>query len=340
MPKIIHESEISLKFHFPLAQGWDRERLLLASEYASQIGSAAVVVLHQGQLVMEWGLTAKRINSHSVRKSLLSALYGIAVERKLISLSSTLEDLEIDDVKPSLTTLEKQATVADLLKSRSGVYHNAAYETFNAKKTRPTRGSHQPGTFFYYNNWDFNALGSIFEKSTQLSIGQAFESWIANPIGMQDFRAEDVQYVVEKSSSHAAYPFWITARDLARFGLLYLNQGNWNEKQILPVHWIKESIRCYSAIGKGGYGYMWWLGIIGDGSYFASGTGGQYLIVAPKQELVIVNRVDTGKRAKSGYSLEFIIWFLLRKKLKGKSLNRLLEMILAANPSGNVGYSD
>lgn len=340
MHKIIHESEISLKFHFPLAQEWDRERLLLASEYASKIGSSAVVVLHQGQLVMEWGKTAKRINSHSVRKSLLSALYGIAVERKLISLSSTLEDLEIDDVKPSLTTEEKQATVADLLKSRSGVYHNAAYETLNAKKRRPARGSHQPGTFFYYNNWDFNALGSIFEKSTKLSIGQAFESWIANPISMQDFRAEDVQYVVEKSSSHAAYPFWITARDLARFGLLYLNQGNWNGKQIVPEHWIEESIRCYSTMGKGGYGYMWWLGIIREGSYFATGTGGQYLIVAPKQELVIVNRVDTGKRAKRGYSLEFIIWFLFRKKLKGKSLNRLLEMILAANPSGNVGYSD
>ena len=46
LPKIIQESEISLKFHFPLAQGWDRERLLLASEYASQIGSAAVVILY------------------------------------------------------------------------------------------------------------------------------------------------------------------------------------------------------------------------------------------------------------------------------------------------------
>ena len=129
--KIIQDSEISLEFHFPLAQGWDREQLLLTSEYASKIGSAAVVILHQGQLLMEWGKTAKRINSHSVRKSLLSALYGIAIERKLIHLSSTLEDLEIDDVKPSLTTEEKQATVADLLKSRSGVYHNAAYETFN-----------------------------------------------------------------------------------------------------------------------------------------------------------------------------------------------------------------
>ena len=183
-------------------------------------------------------------------------------------------------------------------------------------------------------------LGSIFEKSTKLSIGQAFESWIANPIGMQDFRAEDVQYIFEKSSLHAAYPFWITARDLARFGLLYLNQGNWNGEHIVPAHWIEESIRCYSTIGKGGYGYMWWRGIIGEDSYFASGTGGQYLIVDPKRKLVIVNRVDTGKRVRRGYSLETIIWFLLKKKLKGKSLNCLLEMILAADLSGKKAYLD
>ena len=77
---------------------------------------------------------------------------------------------------------------------------------------------------------------------------------------------------------------------------------------------------------------MWWLGIIGEGSYFAAGTGGQYLIVDPHQELVIVNRVDTGKRAKDRYSLEFIIWYLFRKKFKDQSLKCLLEMILAANP--------
>ena len=331
--KIIQDSEISLQGHFTLARGWEQEQLFLASEYARQIGSVAVIVLHQGQLVMEWGKTAKRINSHSVRKSLLSALYGIAVEKKLINLSSTLEDLEIDDVKPFLTAEEKQATVADLLKSRSGVYHQAAYESFKAKKTRPTRGSHPPDTFFYYNNWDFNVLGSIFEQSTQLSLGEAFALWIANPIGMQDFRVEDVQYIVEKSSLHPAYPFWISGRDLARFGLLYLNQGNWQGKQIIPKHWLEESLRCYSTIGKGGYGYMWWLGIMEDGSYFAAGTGGQYLIVAPKQELVIVNRVDTGKRVQRRYSLESIIWYLWGKKIDGKSLYHLLEMILAANPS-------
>ena len=55
------------------------------------------------------------------------------------------------------------------------------------KKNRPARGSHAPGTFRYYNNWDFNVLGTIFEKRTGLKIGEAFYQRIAKPIGMQDF---------------------------------------------------------------------------------------------------------------------------------------------------------
>ncbi len=115
-----------------------------------------------------------------------------------------------------------------------------------------------------------------------------------------------------------------------------LAQG-WNGTQIIPAYWIEKSIRCYSPIGQGGYGYMWWLKIMGEDSYyFAAGTGGQYLIVVPKQELVIVNRVDTGKRVNHGYSLKTIIWyllFLLGRKFKGQSLECLLQMILTAKPS-------
>ena len=83
------------------------------------------------------------------------------------------------------------------------------------KKTRPARGSHAPGTFWYYNNWDFNALGSIFEKRTGLKIGDAFYERIAKPIGMQDFQPSDVYYLGGPVSVHSAYQFEISARDLA-----------------------------------------------------------------------------------------------------------------------------
>ncbi|MDH4271900.1 MAG: serine hydrolase, partial [Candidatus Aminicenantes bacterium] len=75
------------------------------------------------------------------------------------------------------------AAVSDLLKSRSGVYHEAAAESEDMVETRPTRGSHPHDTFFYYNNWDFNALGTIFEKVTGAKIFEAFKREIAEPIG-------------------------------------------------------------------------------------------------------------------------------------------------------------
>ena len=86
------------------------------------------------------------------------------------------------------------------------------------KRRRPSRGVFLPGERWYYNNWDFNVLGTIFELETNISIGQAFKEWISDPIGMQDFRAEDVHYRWEKASLYPAYPFWVSARDLTRFG--------------------------------------------------------------------------------------------------------------------------
>lgn len=117
-----------------------------------------------------------------------------------------------------------------LLLSRSGVYHSAIYEDFGWKRRKPARGSHAPGERWYYNNWSFNALGTIFERAAGRSIGDAFAEWIARPIGMQDFRAGDVGYltrdavterIMGNASDHAAYMFHLSSRDLARFGLLY-----------------------------------------------------------------------------------------------------------------------
>ena len=99
----------------------------------------------------------------------------------------TLKELGIDDVEPNLTDEEKQATIKDLLKSRSGVYHEAAAETQEMKDIRPERGSHPHNTFFYYNNWDFNVGAAIYEQLTGKYIFNEFKEGIASPIGMQDF---------------------------------------------------------------------------------------------------------------------------------------------------------
>jgi CubicO group peptidase (beta-lactamase class C family) len=136
-----------------------------------------------GALVAAWGDTAAKTKLASVRKSLLSALIGNAVERKDIDLQQTIGSLGIDDNEPSLSAEEKTATVRDLLRARPGVYHAALYETRGMAAARPARYSHKPGTFWYYNNWDFNTLGAIYEHATRSSIFDAFEREIAGPIG-------------------------------------------------------------------------------------------------------------------------------------------------------------
>lgn len=260
-------------------------------KFADSLKTTAVIAIQNNRLIVEWGKTDKRISGHSVRKSLVSALYGVAFQKGLIDTNSTLADLGVDDKNPPLSPQEKQARIVDLLKSKSGVYRNSVKA--DMEEGRPERHAHAPGTFFFYNNWSFNALGGIFERVTALKLGEAFKEWIAEPIGMQDFRIEDVRYTYSEESDFPAYRFWISARDLARFGMLFLNDGAWGGKQIISRDWVSASTATYSEAGRFGYGFMWWT--IGDGSYMASGTGGQKLLVDPNRKLVVVNRVDTGE---------------------------------------------
>jgi len=137
------------------------------------------------------------------------------VWQRRIDLDNTMAQLNIDDNPPSLSDEEKQATVRMLLEPRSGVYHPALYETRAMTAKRPARFSHALGTFWYYNNWDFNVLGAIYEKATGRSIYQAFANEIARPIGMQDYDPMAQHYVLGAASIHPAYTFRMSARDLA-----------------------------------------------------------------------------------------------------------------------------
>jgi CubicO group peptidase (beta-lactamase class C family) len=301
------DQKAGLKHVAPEDVGWSSKKLEEAKAFAEKINSAAVMVLFDGKVFISWGNVGTKYHVHSIRKPFLSALYGIYWGRGKINLNATLEELNIDDIPPSLTKEEKMATVSDLLKSRSGVYHEAAAETRDMVGMRPLRGSHPPGTFFYYNNWDFNALGTIFEKMTGAKIFEAFKREIAEPIGMEDFSLDDCQYSYEeKKSKHPAYNFRMTARDMARFGLLYQRKGNWNGRQIIPQDWIEKSTQAYSIVDEKlgvGYGYMWdvvkpGLGFSnilfdGKGGFYHTGVGIHTLSVLPEHKIVYIYRYDT-----------------------------------------------
>lgn len=244
---------------------------------------------------------------NSIRKPLLNSLIGIAVNNGNIDLQSTLGELGIDDIPPSLTANEKTATVQMLLQARSGVYHEAAAEDQTMIDTRPLRGSHEPGTFFYYNNFDFNALGTIYEQQVGAGIFDRFRDLIAQPLGMQDFQAERCFYQLEAEKSlHPAYHMRLSARDLARFGHLYLQDGVWQGERILSADWIDSSTTAYSEFVPGlgvGYGYLWY--VIDPGTpagdiygitqklYYHTGRGVQILEVIPEWQIVMVSLQDT-----------------------------------------------
>ena len=309
----------------PSQSGWSAARLEQAKDWSQGIGSTAVVIVQHGAIVASWGDASANILLNSTRKSLLSALVGIAVAHHQIDLNETIGMLGIDDNPPSLTADEKQATVRDLLEARSGVYHGANYETPDMAARRPPRGSHQHGTFWYYNNWDFNALGAIYEHAVGTPIFAAFAHDIASPIGMQDFDPANCRYVGGPDSIYPAYVFYASARDLARFGLLYLRHGRWRDQQVIPAEWVDESTRPYSTTNSGsGYGYLWWTaapGRLPAGSYFAAGNGGQYVFLIPADDMVIVHLAHM----KSGVGG-------LPTGVEPMQVLQLVSLILAAEP--------
>lgn len=289
----------------PESVGWSTEKLNDAIALFDQSGYASVMALYDGKVFFSRGDTKRNFWCHSIRKPMLSSLYGIHVEKGNINLDYTLEDLDIDDIPPSLTAQEKLAKVEHLLKSRSGVYHEAAAEALEMAVLRPQRGSHLPDTYFYYNNWDFNVAGTIFEQETGTKIFEEFEKQIAMPIGMQDFDPENCYYQYEyDKSQHPAYHFRMSARDMARFGVLYQQNGIWKNTRIITEEWITESTTSYSitdSISGKGYGYMWNVmpegsliaNTVGYTGYYHTGVGVHALIIIPDLKLVIVERFDT-----------------------------------------------
>jgi CubicO group peptidase (beta-lactamase class C family) len=295
----------------PVAAGWSAERLETARRQSRTLKPTALMIVQDGRVIAQWGDTSRKVEMASVRKSLLSALYGIAVNEGRINLSASLADLGIDDNEPSLTNDEKTAAVRDLLTSRSGIYHPAAHETADIKRKRPARGSHAPGSFWFYNNWDFNALGTIYRQQTGEDIFASFEIRIATPTGMEDFSVKDGRYAVEKLSEHPAYPFRLSARDAARFGQLFRNDGKWGTRQVIPASWIRESTTTYSWAKRirQGYGYMWWTlpeDMWGPHAFYASGYGGQNIAVVPSRRLVVVQTVDLSQNPKGIRTSAFI----------------------------------
>jgi CubicO group peptidase (beta-lactamase class C family) len=268
------------------------------------LDTTALMAVQDGRVLFEYGPVERVSILFSARKSLLSMLYGRYVADGRIDLDRTLSDLGIDDLG-GLLPIERRARLRDLLTSRSGVYHPAANGGDDAAAA-PPRGSQVPGRYFLYNNWDFNAAGSAFERLTGQSLYRSFADDLAAPLRLQDFDLKRHRRSGDASKSeHLAYHFFLSTRDMARLGLLMLEQGRWDGRQLIPADWVERTTREFTpAAGmhpphtarRGfGYGYLWWVleeppSSPLHGAYMAWGVHGQYILVIPRRRMVIAHK--------------------------------------------------
>lgn len=265
----------------------------------------AIIILENEKIIYEYGPTDKIMNTASIRKAIMSVLYGIAINKGLIDINKTLTELQIDEFTP-LTSQEKSATIRDLLMAKSGIYIPAQGEHDSQITDRPERESHKPGSYFFANNFDANVLGTIFIQETGTSIGKFFEEYLAKPLGMQDFSEENVilgdpWFLSKKKSIHKQYYIFMSTRDLAKIGAMVANNGSWGEKQILSETWIKESTTSYSDLKENhidygrydGFGYQWWIASDSK-TIWTDGYGERFLIINPNNNLTLVEQNFTG----------------------------------------------
>lgn len=302
----------------PSTSGWDDADCSLFTRYIiNDTNITGLVIIHKGQIVLEYGDIEENSYIASCRKSVLAMLFGKYVENGTIDLDKTLEELNIKDVT-ELLPIEKKAKIKDLISARSGVYLSGS-NGGDFRRFAPKRGTVKPGSYWLYNNWDFNVAGHIFEQETDSEIYNEIESQLAIPLQMEDWdkslQNKNGNY---KISKFPAYHMWFSTRDMARLGLLMLRKGKWNNKQVIPENWVNELIKertSYIDAQKNvpllkedgldlGYGYMWWLIENTDdyklkNAYSAQGAIGQNITVYPEIDVVLAFKTKSDYRRRN-----------------------------------------
>ena len=280
-------------------------------EYLDYFWSDGMIVLHKNEMVYEnyWlgNNENKRHISWSVAKSFISALVGIAYEEGLIDSLDDPVTKYLDDFKE---TGYDDVTIKDILQMSSGVLFNEDYADYDSDINRFGRAvatgtsmrdfsktltrEREPGTYMHYVSINTQVLGFLLQEVTKKSISQYLYDKIWNPLGMEDsayFILDDVKDEFALGGLNA------TLRDYAKFGLLYLQNGRWNDNQIISKQWIEDSHSTdgihlvpgerETSSNPWGYGYQWWVPGFPDTDYTASGVYNQYIYIDPLSEIVI-----------------------------------------------------
>ena len=298
----------------PGKQGLDP--LLVAKMYyrASELETIySLLVIKDGYLIAEdyfnEGFIDQKDRLQSVTKSFTSALVGIALEQGYISsLDQKLLDF-FPEIKDLVTDKRKeQITIRDMLQMRAGYPSEDPDPSFWAGllsghyppliEEFPLVAN--PRTQFNYSNLTSNWLGIIVDRMVGTNLRSYAEEHLFSKIGIDAGEwGQDAE-----GHNNGCADLHLSARDAAKFGLLYLHDGQYEGKQVIPVDWVHDSLQQYSeninmtggfpanyglSFGNIGYGYHWWSARAGDHDFdFAQGHGGQLIVIINEFNMVIV----------------------------------------------------
>lgn len=276
-------------------------------------GGPAGMILKNGYIIAQWG-DIKRVDmTFSVTKSYLSTIAGLAYDHGLIKkLTDKVEDYVWDRTfeGPHNSQIEWQH-----LLNQSSDWYGQLWGGYDWADRPPKEGTiddwkfrklHQAGTKYEYNDVRVNLLAYSLLQVWRKPLPVILKNHIMDPIGASttwrwfgyenSFTLVDgIQMQSVSGGGHSGGGIFISAEDHARFGLLFLSEGNWDGKQLISKEWIKKATTPSPAYPD--YAYMWWLNET-DGrmsnlsreGYYAAGFGGNYIIIEPELDLVIVTR--------------------------------------------------
>ena len=258
----------------------------------------SLLVSHRGDVVVERYFNGARAaspaNVKSVAKSVISALVGVAIERGKVPGPETPIGTYFPELARDRDARKQRITIEDLLTMRSGLEStsNRNYGAWVQSRdwvrhalTRPLVV--MPGTEMDYSTGNTHLLSAVITKATGMSTWQFAQDALAQPLGFSLARwPRDPQGIYFGGND-----MLLTPRQMLAFGELYLHQGRVGPRQVVPRAWVERSFipRGYSRISGQRYGYGWWMReLAGRQAYFAWGFGGQYIVVVPTLDLVVV----------------------------------------------------
>jgi CubicO group peptidase (beta-lactamase class C family) len=301
------------KVSTPAKQGLDPR--LVAELYfnAAKVKTLhALLVIKNGYLIAEayfnGGAVDQKTRVQSVTKSYTSALVGIALDQGyLTSLEQNMMDF-FPELADQITDPRKnQITIREMLQMRAGYpweestpeLFEILYGGFRTRYLVAVPLTRNPGTDFEYSNLTSHLLGVVVARAVGTDLKSFAEANLFSPI-----TAVVGDWITDWEGNYNGHgDLHFTARDMAKFGLLYLNDGAYDETQVIPAEWVDASLLTYSQdawdyrVGRNftdiGYGYQWWSARAGDHHFnLAWGHGGQQIALLDEHKMVVVVKAD------------------------------------------------